>query len=310
MDNRDDTNRDLLIGLLALQNGLVEQDVLILAFRAWTRDKSRPIAELLASQGAIDANERGLLEGLAAKHLRRHGGDVEKSLAAVKVVLVITTRERVLKSLGTVAEANPTNSILQSDMAWIETLLGWQYLSAERDAEALAAFERACSARERLSKANPTSIRHIEQRLGLHRMIGSIHHRGGRSTNARASFETARVVAENAIPAIGSAPTILSELSYVYQAWADLELSTGQIAEAIAKYERMQAIVAGLIAAHPAAPLYRSRMADSIRRIGTASRLPAAPPMRSPITVDPSPNWTGWRNRLRSTSTTWPAAVR
>jgi hypothetical protein len=36
MDLRDAANRDLLIGLLALQNGLVEQDVLILAFRAWT----------------------------------------------------------------------------------------------------------------------------------------------------------------------------------------------------------------------------------------------------------------------------------
>ena len=32
MDQRDGTNRDLLVGLLALQNGLVDQDVLILAF--------------------------------------------------------------------------------------------------------------------------------------------------------------------------------------------------------------------------------------------------------------------------------------
>ena len=32
MDQRDGTNRDLLVGLLALQNGLVEQNVLILAF--------------------------------------------------------------------------------------------------------------------------------------------------------------------------------------------------------------------------------------------------------------------------------------
>ena len=83
MDHRDAANRDLLIGLLALQNGLVDQDVLVLAFRAWTRDKSRPIAEILAAQGAIDAGERALLEGLAAKQLSRHGGDAEKSLAAL-----------------------------------------------------------------------------------------------------------------------------------------------------------------------------------------------------------------------------------
>ncbi len=53
------------------------------AFRTWTRDKSRPIAEILAAQGAIDLDERSLLEGLAAKHLERSGGNSERSLAAI-----------------------------------------------------------------------------------------------------------------------------------------------------------------------------------------------------------------------------------
>jgi eukaryotic-like serine/threonine-protein kinase len=83
MDLRDAANRDLLFGLLALQNGLVEQDVLLAAFRAWTRDKSRPIAEILASQGGIDDDDRAAIEVLATRHLRHHGDDVERSLAAV-----------------------------------------------------------------------------------------------------------------------------------------------------------------------------------------------------------------------------------
>ena len=83
MNPRDAANRDLLIGLLALQNGLIDQDVLVAAFRTWTRDKARPIAEVFAAQGAIDADERALLEGLAGKHLKRHGGDAERSLAAL-----------------------------------------------------------------------------------------------------------------------------------------------------------------------------------------------------------------------------------
>ncbi len=73
MDPRDAANRDLLFGLLALQTGLVDQDALILAVRAWTGDKSRPIAQILADGGAIDAGERASLEGLAEKHLSRHG---------------------------------------------------------------------------------------------------------------------------------------------------------------------------------------------------------------------------------------------
>jgi hypothetical protein len=47
--------------------------------REWTRDKSRPIAELPTAQGAIDAEERALLEGFALKHLNRHGGDADRS---------------------------------------------------------------------------------------------------------------------------------------------------------------------------------------------------------------------------------------
>jgi hypothetical protein len=83
MDCRDAANRALLIGLFALQNGLVDQSVLVAPVLEWTRDKSRPIAELPTAQGAIDAEERALLEGLALKHLNRHGGDAERSLSAL-----------------------------------------------------------------------------------------------------------------------------------------------------------------------------------------------------------------------------------
>src|SRR5262249_41630656 len=82
---RLDAERNLLFGLLALQNGLIDQDQLVAAFRAWTRDKARPMAEVLTGQGAIDADDRAALEALAARHLKHHGGDPEKSLAALHV---------------------------------------------------------------------------------------------------------------------------------------------------------------------------------------------------------------------------------
>ena len=40
-------DRDLLFGLLALQNGLIDQGQLVAAFQAWTRDKARPLADHL-----------------------------------------------------------------------------------------------------------------------------------------------------------------------------------------------------------------------------------------------------------------------
>ena len=84
-------DRNLLFGLLALQNGMIDQSALVAAFHAWTRDKSRSIAEILLVQGAIDADDRALLEGLATKHLKRHGDDVEKSLAAVPAPRSVVT---------------------------------------------------------------------------------------------------------------------------------------------------------------------------------------------------------------------------
>ena len=83
MPNTVDPSHDLLLGLLALQNGLIDQSALVAGFHAWTRDKERLLAEHLVDMGHLDPAHRALLEGLAAVHLARHGGDVEKSLAAI-----------------------------------------------------------------------------------------------------------------------------------------------------------------------------------------------------------------------------------
>ena len=81
--SKAESERDLLFGLLALQTGLIEQDQLVTAFRAWTRDKSRPIADILVARGDLDAAQCAGIDGMVALHVKMHGGDVEKSLAAV-----------------------------------------------------------------------------------------------------------------------------------------------------------------------------------------------------------------------------------
>ena len=73
----------LLFGLLALQNGIINQVQLVAAFQAWTLDKSESLADHLEARGDLNGAKRALLEGLVEVHLDAHGGDVEKSLAAV-----------------------------------------------------------------------------------------------------------------------------------------------------------------------------------------------------------------------------------
>jgi len=78
-------DRNLLFGLLALQNGLIDQVQLVSAFQAWTLDKSRLLADFLVDRGDLDADQRSVVDAILALHIKKHGDDVEKSLAAIGV---------------------------------------------------------------------------------------------------------------------------------------------------------------------------------------------------------------------------------
>jgi hypothetical protein len=95
-----DPSRDLLFGLLALQNGLIDQAQLLAAFHAWTRDKARPMADHLVARGDLDKDDRVAVEALVTQHLKRHGGDPEWSLAA------INTGRSTRESLARVGDAD------------------------------------------------------------------------------------------------------------------------------------------------------------------------------------------------------------
>jgi serine/threonine-protein kinase len=74
--------RDLLFGLLALQNGLIDQGQLVAAFQAWTRDRARSLADHLTARGDLDPDQRAGVEAMVGLHLKKHG-DAQRSLAAI-----------------------------------------------------------------------------------------------------------------------------------------------------------------------------------------------------------------------------------
>src|SRR6516164_2780353 len=75
-------DRNLLFGLLALQNGLINQAQLVAAFQAWTLDKARALADHLITLGHLNRSQRAVVEVMAELHVAKHG-DVEQSLAAL-----------------------------------------------------------------------------------------------------------------------------------------------------------------------------------------------------------------------------------
>ncbi len=80
-----DTDRNLLFGLLALQTGMIDQGALFTAFSAWTRDKSRCLADHLVILGQLDVPRRAAVEAIADVHVQALGGDIERSLAVLAV---------------------------------------------------------------------------------------------------------------------------------------------------------------------------------------------------------------------------------
>ena len=61
----------------------VDQGQLVAAFQAWTRDKARPLADYLAARGDLDPDQFAGVEAMVGVHLKKHGGDAAKSLAAL-----------------------------------------------------------------------------------------------------------------------------------------------------------------------------------------------------------------------------------
>jgi serine/threonine-protein kinase len=79
-------DRNLLFGLLALQNSFIDRDALLDAFNRWVHDKGHLLGEILVERGALARDEFALLDALVAKHLEKFDNDPQKSLAALSSI--------------------------------------------------------------------------------------------------------------------------------------------------------------------------------------------------------------------------------
>jgi len=79
-DSTMSADRDLLLGMLALQNGFVERAELLAAFDRWLHDKSKPLGAHLVALGHMNQGRCELLESLVDEHVRHHGNDATRSL--------------------------------------------------------------------------------------------------------------------------------------------------------------------------------------------------------------------------------------
>jgi len=92
-----DAPSNLLFGLIALHNDLINPAVISAALHAETLDPDRGLAEVLVEEGALTAVQRDLVASLSHEYIQRHGGDARKGLGTL--VATPSIRER-LDRLG------------------------------------------------------------------------------------------------------------------------------------------------------------------------------------------------------------------
>ena len=79
---KGEVNRNLLFGLLALQNGLVDQSDLVAAFHDWVRDKNQSLAAYLIERGQLEQDCKSAIDALVALYEKDVGQNVERGVVA------------------------------------------------------------------------------------------------------------------------------------------------------------------------------------------------------------------------------------
>jgi WD40 repeat protein len=79
-------DRNMLVGILAVQMDFINRDQLLSAMNAWTLRKSTPLEDILLDLKALTPDTAKLLQALVAKHLELHRNDAQRSLQAVSSI--------------------------------------------------------------------------------------------------------------------------------------------------------------------------------------------------------------------------------
>lgn len=79
-------DRQILLGLLAIQNHFVAPEALAAGLAKWIQQKDRPLLEVLSEQGALTQSRRDLIEALGAEFIKQNGDSPQEALAALSTL--------------------------------------------------------------------------------------------------------------------------------------------------------------------------------------------------------------------------------
>ena len=173
MDHGDGANRNLLFGLLALQNGRIDQAQLVAAFQSSTRDKARPLADHLSARGGLDADGRAAVEAMVALHDYRFrltvsfnmAGDLARQLGRIDALGDFAVKARDL--MEAIHRADPKSTTYTENLSKAFNNLGRFQAAKDRRAEALASFRRSIELRMAKPADDPEGVYNLACYLAL-----------------------------------------------------------------------------------------------------------------------------------------------
>jgi eukaryotic-like serine/threonine-protein kinase len=77
-----DTERNLLFGVIALQNGAVDTDRLAETYADWVKEPTQPLADLFVQRGVMTDEQKTEVERVVASELQANGGDPHATIVA------------------------------------------------------------------------------------------------------------------------------------------------------------------------------------------------------------------------------------
>ena len=147
-----DTERNLLLGALAFQAGLIDADQFVEACRLWSEYKTSALVMVLIKRGWIQPLDEANLEYLLERRLDKCGGNVTASLASVGdevkrhlAALEDADIQRTLTTLVSPERCDSTLTVLSAERSQRE-VQGWQEVQRrqaeeERDMLCTAGFD-------------------------------------------------------------------------------------------------------------------------------------------------------------------------
>ena len=78
-----EADRNLLFGVLALRNGLIDDRQFVEACHAWSAGRGATFAEIVEARGWVSADDRRAVERFVDLNVKKHGGDPRTTLSAV-----------------------------------------------------------------------------------------------------------------------------------------------------------------------------------------------------------------------------------